>query len=118
MRTDVEWLIAALPRDEAELARTRLDQLGQMCACGFGVAGTFAALVLYATGLTLWLDLTADNVWTLAVIGFAVSVAGAGLGKVFGLMRVRGQRNRFLSELYSRVSSLDGSRSSAADAKP
>jgi hypothetical protein len=37
MRPNVEWLIAALPREEAELARTRLDQLGRACACGLRV---------------------------------------------------------------------------------
>jgi hypothetical protein len=108
MHTNVEWLIAALPREEAGQARARLDQLGQTCACEFGVAGAFATLLLYATGLAFWLDLTANNAWMFGVIGFAVSVVGAGLGKTFGLMRARSQRNRFVAELYSRVSALDG----------
>jgi hypothetical protein len=117
MRTNVEWLIAALPREEAERARTRLDQLGRTCACGYGVAGAFAALALYATGVALWLDLTANNALTLGAIGFAVSVLGAGLGKTFGLIRARSQRNRFLDELYSRVATLDGSTPRAPNAK-
>jgi hypothetical protein len=111
MHTNVESLIAALPREEAGLARARLDRLGQTCACGFGVAGALVTLLLYAAWLAFWLDLTANNAWMLGVIGFAVSVAGAGLGKTFGLMRARSQRNRFLAELSSRVSTLDGSRS-------
>jgi hypothetical protein len=96
MRTDVKSLIAALPQEEAERARARLDRLEQTCACGLAVAGAFAALLLYVSGLALWLDLTANNAWMVSVTGFAVSVLGAGLGKTFGLMRARSQRGRFL----------------------
>jgi hypothetical protein len=42
MRTDVKSLIAALPQEEAERARARLDRLEQTCACGLAVAGAFA----------------------------------------------------------------------------
>ena len=117
MRTNVEWLIAALPRDEAELARTRLDQLGQTCACGLGVAGALAALVLYVTGFAFWFDLTVNNAWRFGVVGFALSLAGAGLGKTFGLMRARSQRNRFIDELRARIAAFDRSASGASNAK-
>jgi hypothetical protein len=117
MRTNVERLIAALPREEAELARTRLDQFGQTCACGFGVVGALAALVLYVAGLVFWVDLTADNAWRFGLVGFALSLAGAGLGKTFGLMRARNQRNRFIDELRARVAALNRSPSGAANAK-
>jgi hypothetical protein len=109
----VSELIALLPRGDAERARRRLDQLEQACACGFGVVGAFAALALYAPGVALWLDLTANNAWMFGAIGFAVSVFGAGLGKALGLIRARSQRKRLLDELYSRVAILDGSPSGA-----
>jgi len=118
MRPNVEWLIAALPREEAELARTRLDQLGQTCACGLAVAGALAALVLYVAGLAFWVDLTVDNAWRFGLVGFAVSLAGAGLGKTFGLMRARSQRNRFVDELRARIAALGRSPSAASNAKP
>jgi hypothetical protein len=101
--------LTALPREEAERARRRLDQLERACACGFGAAGAFVALALYVIGVVLWFDLTANNVWPLGAIGFAVLIVGAGLGKTFGLIRARGQRDRLLDELYSRLATLDGS---------
>jgi hypothetical protein len=114
----VSELIALLPREEAERARRRFDQLEQACACGLGVAGAFAALALYATGVAFWLDLTANNAGLFGAIGFAVSLLGAGLGKAFGLIRARSQRNRLLDELYSRVAVLDGSPSGAPKGEP
>jgi hypothetical protein len=117
MRPNVEWLIAALPREEAELARTRLDQLEQTCACGLAVVGALAALVLYVAGLAFWVDLTADNAWRFGLVGFALALAGAGLGKTFGLMRARNQRNRFIDELRARIAAHDRLASGAANAK-
>jgi hypothetical protein len=117
MRPNVEWLIAALPREEAELARTRLDQLGQTCACGLGVAGALAALVLYVTGLAFWFDLTINNAWRFGIVGFAVALVGAGLGKTVGLIRARSRRNRLIGELCARISALDRSPSGASNAK-
>jgi hypothetical protein len=114
----VAELIALLPRAEAERARRRLDQLEQACACGLGVAGAFAALALYATGVAFWLDLTANNAWMFGAIGFAVFVLGAGLGKTFGLIRVRSQRNRLIDELDSRVAILNGSAWDAPNREP
>ena len=99
----------ALPREEAERARSRLDQLERTCACGFGVAGAFLALAPYFTAVAFWLDPTANNAWALGAIGFVVLLIGAGLGKTFGLRRARSQRERLLDELYSRVATLDGS---------
>jgi hypothetical protein len=118
MRTNVEWLINALPREEAERVRRRLDQLERACGCEFAVAGAFAALALYVTGVAFWLDFTANNVWALGAIGFAVCVVGAGLGETFGLTRARNQRDRLLDELYSRVATVDGSPSGALNANP
>jgi hypothetical protein len=117
MRTNVEGLIGALPRDEAELAWTRLNQLEQRCACGLGVVGALAALVLYIAGLAFWIDLTVDNAWRFGVVGFAVALIGAGLGKAVGLIRARSQRNRFVDELRARIAALDCSPSSASNAK-
>jgi hypothetical protein len=114
----VAELIALLPRAEAERARRRLDQLEQACACGLGVAGAFAALALYATGVAFWLDLTANNAWMFGAIGFAVFVLGAGLGKTFGLIRVRSQRNRLIDELDSRLAILNGSAWDAPNREP
>jgi O-antigen ligase len=116
MRTNVEGLIAALPRDEAELARTRLDQLERTCACGLGVVCALAALVLYVAGLAFWIDLTVDNAWRFGVVGFAVALIGAGLGKTVGLIRARSQRNRFVDELRARIAALDRSPSGASNA--
>jgi hypothetical protein len=112
----VAELIAHLPREEADRARRRLDQLERTCACGFGVVGAFAALALYVSGVALWFDVTANNAWALGAIGFAVFVVGAGLGKTFGLIRVRRQQDRLLDELYSRVAPLDASPSDAPNA--
>jgi hypothetical protein len=117
MRTNVEGLIAGLPRDEAELARTRLDQLEQTCACGLGVASALAALVLYVAGLAFWFDLTADNAWKFGVVGFAVALVGAGLGKTVGLIRARNQRNRFVDELRARIAALKHAPPGASNAK-
>jgi len=101
--------LIALPREEAERAQRRLNQLERTCACGFGVAGAFVALAPYVTAVAFWLEPTANNAWALGAIGFVVLLIGAGLGKTFGLRRAHSQRDRLLDELYSRVATLDDS---------
>jgi hypothetical protein len=126
MRNRMEWLrrpwrreapsrkrpipeLSVLPREEADRARRRLDQLERTCACGFSVAGAWLTFAPYAAGVAYWFDLTANNAWALGGIGFAVLIVGAVLGKIFGLTRARIQRDRLLDELYSRVATLGAS---------
>lgn len=110
--------LIALPREEAERVRSRLDQLERTCACGFGVAGAFLALSLYIAPVAFWFDPTANNVWPFGAVGFVVLLIGAGLGKAFGLRRARSQRDRLLDELYSRTATPDGSALRALNASP
>lgn len=95
--------LSALPREEAERARRRLHQLDGACGCKLGVAIACVVVTLYITAVAVWLDLIADNPWVIGAIAFAVLIVGAGVGKTFGLVRARSQRNRLLDELHSRV---------------
>lgn len=108
--------LSALPREEAERARRRLDQLDGACGCKFAVAITVVALAVYIMGVASWLDLTKDNAWAIGAIGLVVLVVGAVAGKTLGLRRARRQRDRLLDELYSHVETVDGLHRGASNA--
>jgi len=97
--------------------RRRLDQLERACGCEFGRGGRVrGARALRHRGPPFGSISPRTTFGRPVPIGFAVCVVGAGLGKTFGLIRARNQRNRLLDELYSRVATVDGSPSRALNA--
>lgn len=95
--------LTALPANEAEQVRTRLDELEHACGCALGSAIALTALGAYVAVLALGPGLLADSWWISVGVGAVVFVLAAGAGKTLGQMRARQQRERLIDELHWRI---------------
>jgi len=95
--------LTTLSADEAELVRTRLDELHHACGCGLGSAVAFMALAAYITVLGIGTGLVADSRWISVGVGGTVFVLAAGVGKTLGQIRARQQRDRLIDDLHWRT---------------
>jgi len=95
--------LSALPRQEADRAKARIDELDRACGCEIGATLAFGALAAYVAGAALWFGRLAESTWLTVALGIAVFVLAAGAGKTLGLMRARSKRDRLVDDLYVRV---------------
>lgn len=90
--------IAALSAIEQDLWQSRIDEHLQACGCVQALIGTTCLLGMF--GAYRWLDRSQswDGWWTF-LVAFGLAAAGAGLGKISGLIGARLRLRRTLLDL-------------------
>ena len=96
--------IPSLREHEQGMWQSRIDEHFQACGCGQALVGT--AFLLGIFGAYRWLDPLQQSWsgWETFLTCFGIAAAGAGLGKIVGLLQARLRLRQTLLELEKALS--------------
>jgi hypothetical protein len=95
----VQLRIPGLPAEEQSSWQSRIDKHLEACGCGQGLIGTVFFLGIYCVYRSIDpLEQSWGGWWTIGA-GFGTAIAGAALGKTWGLLRARLQLRKTLRAL-------------------